>query len=167
MHILIKEAGLFLSEKFKIAVKILVWLTCRKQGGYVRVSRLSYITGLAKSEVRTVIRKLTRYRILNSKRGWGGGIALAMPPEEISLRTVREIVDEENGFKVCLNTEEERARHGRISLHMAWHAAKAKVLRESARFSLAQAARKMRRRKRSLVCPDASFFLNRLYSAAA
>lgn len=167
MHVLIKGFNLFLSKKFQAAVKVLVWLAARSEGGYARSSDVCRGTGLHSAEYRAVFTKLVRYQILDSKKGYGGGVALALAPEEISLSTVREIVDEENAFRGCLSLSEERAHRNRISLHAAWQTAKAKVLRESKRVSLARLTRKIRRIKTRSPAANRGFFFHSLYSMAA
>jgi len=69
------------------------------------VDRLSTQLGLAKSHVMKIVAHLARGGYLETTRGRGGGIRLALPPEAIRLGDVVRLIEPDLGVVACLKPE--------------------------------------------------------------
>lgn len=69
------------------------------------VERLSTQLGLAKSHVMKIVAHLARGGYLETTRGRGGGIRLALAPEAIRLGDVVRLIEPDLGVVACLKPE--------------------------------------------------------------
>ena len=69
------------------------------------VDRLSTQLGLAKSHVMKIVAHLARGGYLETTRGRGGGIRLALSPEAIRLGDVVRLIEPDLGVVACLKPE--------------------------------------------------------------
>ncbi len=67
-----------------------------------------------------IVLALTRAGLLRSHRGSGGGIALAMPADQITLLQVVEAVDGPIAVSSCVLWPEECGRSGSCPVHEIW-----------------------------------------------
>ena len=68
-------------------------LACREPGAVVQTRDVAAAQGLRESYLAKVIQSLVRARLLRTVRGSRGGVALARPAAEISVREVLEAVE--------------------------------------------------------------------------
>ncbi len=69
------------------------------------VDRLAVQLGLAKSHVMKIVAQLARAGYLQTTRGRGGGIRLAMSPDAIRLGEVVRLIEPDLGVVACLKPD--------------------------------------------------------------
>lgn len=77
-----------LSKKSKYAIHALVYLAERQGQGPVQIGEIAAQQRIPKKFLETILLELKNARILNSKKGLGGGYYLQRKPEEINLTEV-------------------------------------------------------------------------------
>ncbi|MDZ7800898.1 MAG: Rrf2 family transcriptional regulator [Trueperaceae bacterium] len=75
------------------AMQALGYLASRPQGAWVGSDAISEATGIARPYLARVLAKLVGNEIILSKKGSGGGYALARPATTIDLREVMRAID--------------------------------------------------------------------------
>lgn len=87
-----------LTQKSKYAVRALVELAvegCEKPGGALGVAEISRRQKIPERFLEQLFGELRRAEVLESRRGARGGFCFAVPPEEITVLDVVEILDGE------------------------------------------------------------------------
>jgi len=135
------------SKTCEYAIRALLYLSNQKKGEYVLTRQVSRATGISVTYLAKIFQELVRYRILESRRGAQGGVALAQPPEDISLSTVMEIIDDPEHLKSCVMGLDRCSDANACPLHVVWTAAKDKVLKEMRMCNLASIRKKFGRSK--------------------
>ncbi|HYP13991.1 MAG TPA: Rrf2 family transcriptional regulator, partial [Bryobacteraceae bacterium] len=82
-----------LSKKAKYALRALYYLTREQGKGPVLISSISQAEQIPKKFLEAILLQLRGNRILESKKGKGGGYSLARPPEQITLGSIIRIID--------------------------------------------------------------------------
>lgn len=82
-----------ISTQADYAVRAVYELALRGSGTVVQTREIAAAQGLPEGYLAKVIQSLVRAGLLHSWRGTGGGVSLARPPAEISVRDVFEAVD--------------------------------------------------------------------------
>lgn len=77
-----------LSKKSKYAIHALVYLAERYGQGPVQIEEIAVNQSIPKKFLEAILLELKNGRILNSKKGKGGGYYLQRKPEEINLTEV-------------------------------------------------------------------------------
>ena len=78
------------------SLRVLIYLGL-KDDGRVTIREISEAYGISRNHLMKVVSLLTRMGYLDARRGPGGGIALARPPEEINVaNVVRDMEDDLN-----------------------------------------------------------------------
>ncbi len=78
------------------SLRVLIYLGL-KDNGRVTIREISDAYGISRNHLMKVVSLLTRMDYLDARRGPGGGIALARPPEEINVAdVVRDMEDDLN-----------------------------------------------------------------------
>ena len=77
-----------LSKKSKYAIHALVYLAERDGQGPVQIGEIADSQNIPKKFLEAILLELKNGRILNSKKGKGGGYYLQRKPEEINLTEV-------------------------------------------------------------------------------
>lgn len=70
--------------------------------GFLPVRRIGEELGVSPTFLANVLRALTKRGLLRSRRGPGGGVALAQPAEEISLKDIVLAIDGPGLFEECV-----------------------------------------------------------------
>lgn len=79
-----------------------------------------------------VTRDLVRAGIVNAHRGRNGGVSLALPPAEITLRDVYEAVEGQMHVADCMRPQSRCQRQGDCALSDVWRQLQDRVLEELA-----------------------------------
>jgi len=79
-----------------------------------------------------VTRDLVRAGIVNAHRGRNGGVSLALPPAEITLRDVYEAVEGQMHVADCMRPQSRCARLGECALTEVWRRVQDRLLEELA-----------------------------------
>jgi Rrf2 family protein len=82
-----------LSKKAKYALRALYYLTKEHGKGPVLISTISEAEKIPRKFLEAILLQLRSAQLLDSKKGKGGGYALARPPEKITLGTVIRVID--------------------------------------------------------------------------
>jgi Rrf2 family protein len=83
----------FLSQTAEYAMRAVAWFATQAPDSRVRARDLSEATDIPVDYLPKILRRLVLAGLLESRKGQGGGFALAHPPGEISFRDVLEAVD--------------------------------------------------------------------------
>ncbi|MTI43365.1 BadM/Rrf2 family transcriptional regulator [Roseibium hamelinense] len=91
-----------LSQASDFALRILMFLgqTSEPQ----TVDKLAAALGLAKSHVMKIVAQLAKAGFVETTRGRGGGIRLAISPQDIRLGEVVRVIEPDMGVVACLKT---------------------------------------------------------------
>ncbi|MBP9866115.1 MAG: Rrf2 family transcriptional regulator [Candidatus Omnitrophica bacterium] len=82
-----------LSKKTKYALKASIALARRYGQGPVLISEIARTEGIPKKFLELILLELKNSRILDSKKGKGGGYFLSRPPEQITFGQIVRIVE--------------------------------------------------------------------------
>jgi Rrf2 family protein len=82
-----------LSQTAEYALRAAAWLAAESPDAPVRARDLARATGIPEPYLAKILRRLVLAGILESRKGQGGGFALARPPESIRFDEVLEAVD--------------------------------------------------------------------------
>lgn len=92
-----------LSKKSKYAIHALVYLAERYGEGPVQIGEIADKKRIPKKFLEAILLELKNARILNSKKGVGGGYYLQRKPEEINLTEVIRIMNGAIALLPCVS----------------------------------------------------------------
>jgi Rrf2 family protein len=93
--------------------------------------------GVPKPYLAKIVNSLTRLGILRAKRGVGGGISLARPPEQITLLEIVEAVEGANWLGDCLLNLADCSTERACPTHHFWQRIRGEIVDELGRTTLA------------------------------
>jgi Rrf2 family protein len=93
-----------------------------------------------------IVKKLNDAGVIESKRGYRGGIWLSRPPKEINLLEISEILDGKDFLSSCLLGSEFCSDQRDCPTHRFWKKTRAAIRQELANTSLADVVAFYRRR---------------------
>lgn len=82
-----------LSKKGKYALRALYYLAREHGKGPVLISSVSRVERIPRKFLEAILLQLRGSGILESKKGKGGGYALAVPPEQVTLGSIIRLID--------------------------------------------------------------------------
>lgn len=82
-----------LSQTAEYALRAMAWLATAPEREPVRAKDLSRATGIPSHYLSKVMRRLVLANLLTSRKGQGGGFALARPPDQIAFIDILVAVD--------------------------------------------------------------------------
>lgn len=92
-----------LSKKCKYAIHALVFLAERYGEGPVQIGEIAVNQSIPKKFLEAILLELKNARILNSKKGKGGGYYLLRKPEEINLTEVIRLMNGAIALLPCVS----------------------------------------------------------------
>ncbi len=92
-----------LSKKCKYAIHALVYLTERYQQGPVQIQEIADAQHIPKKFLEAILLELRNAKILNSKKGKGGGYYLYKKPEQVNLVEVIRLMDGAIALLPCVS----------------------------------------------------------------
>jgi len=98
---------------------------------------IAKFSGVPRPYLSKIIQSLARGGLVVAKRGIGGGISLACPPEEISLLQVVEAVEGQGWLGDCLLGFDECTNMATCPTHDFWQRVRREITRELRKTSLA------------------------------
>jgi Rrf2 family protein len=101
-HNLLRDPGM-LSKKCKYAIHALVFLAERYGEGPVQIGEIAVNQSIPKKFLEAILLELKNARILNSKKGKGGGYYLLRKPEEINLTEVIRLMNGAIALLPCVS----------------------------------------------------------------
>ncbi|HEU4570501.1 MAG TPA: Rrf2 family transcriptional regulator [Gemmatimonadales bacterium] len=116
-----------LSQTAEYALRAVVLLAERADGGSARVGELADALGIPQNYLSKTLHLLVRAGVLASTRGKGGGFRLARPAEEIALLDVVDPFDRMGHRPVCLMGQGECSEAHACAAHASWKEVSARV----------------------------------------
>ena len=91
-----------LSNTSKYALRAVIYLAINaKEGERIGIKRISADLNIPTPFLGKILQTLAKHRLLISTKGPNGGFGLAIPPKNITLMNVVEIVDGQDSFHKC------------------------------------------------------------------
>jgi Rrf2 family protein len=117
-----------LSTKGRYGVRALVDIALNGDGGPVLLKDIAKRQGISAQYLEHLVAPLIRAGILRSIRGAKGGIALAKPPEEITLSRVIEVLEGSVAPVECVDNPSLCARADECATRDVWSDIKAAIM---------------------------------------
>jgi len=108
-----------LSTQADYGVRAVYELALREPGAVVQTRDIAAAQGLPEGYLAKVIQSLVRAGLIRSTRGTGGGVSLARPRDQISVRDVFEAVDGPLELHRCAATHQ-ACDPGPCGTHVFW-----------------------------------------------
>jgi Rrf2 family protein len=109
------------------AIRILLSLALAPEGRPLSARALGEMQDVPYAFARGIVSDLVRAGFATSRRGAGGGIALARPAAEVSLLAVIESTEGEIGLGLCTHDPDYCHRMNGCSMHKVWLEAEAQL----------------------------------------
>ena len=88
------------------ALRVLMFLAEEPPGRPVNVERLaSVLGGLSRHHLHKIVQELTALGVTRTARGAGGGVVLAMAPEQVRLGALARTLEEDQPLVECFRAE--------------------------------------------------------------
>ncbi|RMH60761.1 MAG: Rrf2 family transcriptional regulator [Bacteroidetes bacterium] len=91
-----------LSRRCTYGLQAALFLASQERGAYIPIQRISECLGLSFHFLTKVLQHLTHHGLLRSLRGPHGGVALARPPGQITLKEIVVAIDGPDLFEACV-----------------------------------------------------------------
>lgn len=115
-----------------------VYALAAREGQVMTQREIARLQDIPEAFLAKIAQALSRAGIVVNMRGAQGGMALARPAREITLRDVVEAVEGPVTLNECLKAPGSCARQQTCSVHPVWVRAQRAMLRELERVSFAQ-----------------------------
>jgi Rrf2 family protein len=122
------------------AVRVMIHLAGLPAGSRMRQSELSKATDVSGHFLSKVLQQLVRSRLVWSRRGSGGGFALAVPATSVSLLDVVEAIEGPVRLNQCIAEGPSCERKSWCPAHQVWAEAQAAVVNVLGAASMASLA---------------------------
>jgi Rrf2 family protein len=124
------------------AMRAVVHLSRLPMGSRVPTTTIAEAEVIPRPFLSKVVSHLVTARLVNTMRGKGGGVALARPPEEITLLQVTEAVDGPIGLNHCLLRSGICDADDYCSAHDLWSEIQASFVKDLDAVTMADLARR-------------------------
>ncbi len=131
------------SKTCEYAIRALLFLADRPRGEYFLTRVVSKETGVPSAYLAKIFRDLTHHKILHSRRGAAGGVALAVSPEDLSLKRIVDVIDDPEQFKACVMGLDKCSDQNACPMHAVWKASRQKIMAEMQKCNLASITKKV------------------------
>lgn len=135
------------SKPCEYAIRALAYLACLPPRRAASGQEIARAEKLPAPVMGKVLQELVRSRLLDARRGPGGGFRLARPAQKISLRDVVAAIDGLEQFKECAVGLERCADDAPCPLHDTWKALRQRFETYLETTTLDQMARAVVRKK--------------------
>ncbi len=122
------------------AVRVMIHLAGLPVGTQVRQSELSEATEVSGHFLSKVLQQLVRSGFVRSRRGSGGGFALAVPASDVSLLNVVEAIEGPVRLNQCIEEGPSCDRKSWCPAHQVWAEAQAAIVKVLGSKSMASLA---------------------------
>ena len=123
------------------AVRVVVHLASFPPGTRLQLYDVAEVTSVPRHYLAKVVRRLIRAGLVESRRGTGGGVSLAVAPERLSMLDVIEIMDGPIQLNLCVTPGMTCDRRGWCSSHLVWIQARDLLVNVLRQASVAEMAR--------------------------
>lgn len=110
------------------AVRVMIHLAGLPPSSTVRQSELTTETNVSGHFLSKVLQQLVRSRLIRSQRGSGGGYALAVPAQSISLLDVVQAMEGPERLNQCIEEGPSCERKSWCPAHQVWAEAQAAIV---------------------------------------
>ncbi|WP_213424069.1 RrF2 family transcriptional regulator [Bhargavaea massiliensis] len=86
------------------ALRVLMYLGAKKDGELSTIQGISDAYGISKNHLMKITHKLGQLGYVETVRGRGGGVRLAVPPEEINIGTVVRQTEDDFNIVECFSS---------------------------------------------------------------
>ena len=131
------------SKTCEYAIRALLFVATQPKGEFVLTHVVSKETGVPLPYLAKIFRDLAHHKILLSRRGAAGGVALALAPAEISIKKIVDIIDDPVHFKACVMGLDQCSDKNACPLHAVWTASRQKIISEMQKCNLATITKKV------------------------
>lgn len=131
-----------ISTKGRYGTRAMVALAATYDQGRVSASQISREQGIPRKYLEVLLSSLRAARLVQSRRGQGGGYRLTRPPEEINLAEVLAPLEDAIDIVHCTEEGDRCRRSGRCCAQEVWKEIKQAVDCILCRTSLADLARR-------------------------
>jgi Rrf2 family protein len=112
------------------AVRVMIHLASAPWGAVVRRGQIQEREGVPPAHLAKIIQALGRAKLVRTFRGSGGGVSLAVRPEEVNLRQVIEAVEGPIHLNRCLVRPGACPRDVFCTAHPVWQRIQEALMRE-------------------------------------
>ncbi len=131
------------SKTCEYAIRALLFLASRPKGEYVLTRVVSAGTGIPPAYLAKIFRDLAHHKILLSRRGAAGGVALAVEPKAVSLQQIVLLMDDPAHLKACVMGLDRCSDQNACPLHEVWTTARRKMTEKMQKCTLAAITKKV------------------------
>ncbi|MBY0375710.1 MAG: Rrf2 family transcriptional regulator [Bryobacteraceae bacterium] len=141
------------SRSAEYAIRALVHIAARGDGGYIMAKQIAEEASIPGHFLAKILQQLARQGLLRSSKGPTGGFALTQPPNEVSLKSIVEIVDGLGDYYRCQSGLAECSDEAPCGMHDAWKQCRGQIMqylesRSIGDVALAQVQKRMALAKR-------------------
>lgn len=119
------------------AVRALLYMAQHRGGPPIPARRIADATGIPHTFLPKLLLRLVQQDIVTSTRGRGGGFALAVPPDQLTIARIVALFDDPLATSKCLLGDHPCILGRPCAAHAAWVAATAEALAPLERLRLA------------------------------
>ena len=134
---------MLLSKACEYGIRSVLYLTDGPTGTYVPIRSISDALGIPYHFLAKVVQTLAQADVITSARGPHGGIALARPASQISLKEIVVALDGDDIFTECVLGLPGCGERKPCPLHEQWAPARDRIHRMFDHVSLAEMAERM------------------------
>jgi len=114
-----------ISQASEHAIRALTYLAQRQADGYQLIRDMADQIGVPAPFLAKVLQPLVAGRVLESQRGRGGGVRLALPPAEVTLHRIVDSQEHLGGPRQCFLGQAECSDERACPVHEFWKRASA------------------------------------------
>lgn len=113
-----------LSQKADYALRMMVELACMSHGQRITIGEIARRQDVPEPFMAKIVLQAADAGLVGTQRGTGGGLALARPPDRITLLQVVETIDGPIAFMRCTLEPSWCPRFNKCAMHPIWEKAK-------------------------------------------
>ena len=134
---------MLLSKACEYGIRAVLHLTTRTSGTYVPIRAISDALGISYHFLAKIVQTLAQHDVLASSRGPSGGVTLARPASQITLKEIVVAIDGPAIFTECVLGLPGCGEWKPCPLHEQWALARDRIYRMFERVSLAEMAERI------------------------
>ena len=141
------------SRSAEYAIRALVKLASLPSGEYGMAKNIAADTNIPAHFLAKILQDLARDGFLKSNKGPRGGFRLSLPAEDISMLRIVEAVDGAGRYDRCIGGAPECNDRAACGMHDSWKAVRSRIIEYLGGTSIADLARALGEKRRSLARP--------------
>ncbi|MCF2948316.1 Rrf2 family transcriptional regulator [Paraglaciecola aquimarina] len=89
----IREQNMQLTRYTDYGLRTLIYLALLPQGRLASIDEISGIYDISRNNLNKIVHQLGKANIIHTKRGKGGGFYLSLPPEQVNIGEIIELLE--------------------------------------------------------------------------